>query len=89
MSKPQERYVPNSKFGGRKERDGFVCASFTGKKKDHWFCVSVKRDSNGVHIRDTKDTKDTTLSFSNDEWKAFVKGVKDNEFDVCKGCQRQ
>lgn len=81
-NKPQARYKPNPKFKGRKEKDGFVCGNPTGKKHQPWWCVAVKRDSNGVHVRDTKDTMDTTLSFTKNEWKAFIKAVKDGEFDV-------
>lgn len=28
----QGRYKPNPEYGGRKERDGFVCGNPTGKK---------------------------------------------------------
>ncbi|OGY33888.1 MAG: hypothetical protein A3C02_03860 [Candidatus Andersenbacteria bacterium RIFCSPHIGHO2_02_FULL_45_11] len=70
------RYQVNA--DGRKEKDGFVCSKGT---KPYFYCVAVKRE-NGVHVRDTKDTNDTTLSFTNDEWKAFIEGVKNGEFDV-------
>lgn len=69
------RYKPNAE--GRKERAGFVCSGKTMCTA----CVAVKRE-NGVHIRDTKDVSDTTLSFTNDEWKAFIDGVKNGEFDL-------
>lgn len=69
---------------GRKvDEDGFICAMGTpGLRNPLWFCVSVKRNSNGVQVRDTKDPTKTTLSFTNDEWKAFVDGVKNGEFDL-------
>jgi len=46
-------------------------------------CVMVAKTSKGVAARDTKDTKKvkTTLFFTPEEWDAFIKGVKDNEFD--------
>lgn len=81
MKTPQSRYAPNPEWDNRKERDGFVCASGT-KATSGEFCVAVRRDDNGVHVRDTKDGNDTTLSFSNDEWKAFIEGVKNNEFNT-------
>lgn len=77
MSK-QARYVLNK--DGRKEHDGFICSSDTSLMRT-WACVAVKRDEHGVHIRDTKDETNTTLSFTNAEWRAFTNGVKDGEFD--------
>lgn len=70
------RYQLNAE--GRKEKDGFVCA---GGTKPYFVCVAVKRE-NGVHIRDTKDPSDVTLSFTDEEWKVFIEGVKKGEFDV-------
>ena len=72
----QDRYVPNEKFGGRKEKDGFVCSSVTRKTLLGQNCVAVKMDETGVHLRDTKDQEDKTLSFTTDEWSAFTDGVK-------------
>lgn len=45
-------------------------------------CVSVAISSEGVGIRDTKDPSKTTLVYNRDEWKAFIAGVKDGEFDL-------
>jgi hypothetical protein len=80
MLKPQDRYKPNPKFGGRKERQGYVCGPYTWAQTA--WCVAVKRDRRGVHVRDTKDMKDTTLSFNRNEWRAFVKSVKAGAFDI-------
>ena len=44
-------------------------------------CVMVAIKLEGVAVRDSKDATKTTLFFSHDEWNAFVKGVKDNEFN--------
>ena len=82
MDKTKEargRYKPNPAFGGRKEKDGFLCA-----EKSPWFvfCVAVKRGKRRVQIRDTKDLTDKTLSFSKGEWRTFIDGVKAGEFDV-------
>ncbi len=45
-------------------------------------CVAVARKPEGVAVRDTKDSGNSTLFFDNDEWKAFVGAVKSGEFDV-------
>ncbi len=45
------------------------------------WCVSVAKTSQGVAVRDTKDKTKKTLFFKPDEWRAFVKGVKNGEFD--------
>lgn len=46
-------------------------------------CVSVAISEDGnVAVRDTKDDSKTTLHFNKDEWNAFIKGVKNNEFDI-------
>jgi putative sterol carrier protein len=76
----QNRYAPNPNFGGRKEHDGFVCSSITRKTILGQNCVAVKLGET-VQLRDTKDSKDTTLSFSRYEWDAFLQGVKKGEFD--------
>jgi hypothetical protein len=45
-------------------------------------CVEVGTLRGGaVSVRDTKDAAGTTLTFTRDEWDAFVKGVKNGEFD--------
>jgi hypothetical protein len=45
-------------------------------------CVEVGTASDGsVLVRDSKDTDHQTLTFTRDEWLAFVKGVKAGEFD--------
>ena len=47
-------------------------------------CVAVARptDNDSVMVRDTKTTDARVLTFTRSEWTAFVKGVKNNEFDV-------
>lgn len=45
-------------------------------------CVEVGRLPGGsVSVRDTKDPERRSLVFTPDEWDAFVKGVKNGEFD--------
>jgi hypothetical protein len=46
-------------------------------------CVEVGRSPDGtVLVRDTKDSSRHALTFTNDEWDAFVAGVKAGEFDL-------
>jgi hypothetical protein len=45
-------------------------------------CVAVAHKNGVVAVRDSKDASRTTLVFSEDEWKVFVRGVKAGEFDV-------
>jgi hypothetical protein len=45
-------------------------------------CVAVALKSNGVAVRNSNDPTKNTVFFTNDEWSAFVKGVKNNEFGV-------
>lgn len=45
-------------------------------------CVEVARKNGIVAVRDNKNTSTKPLIFSNDEWSAFVAGVKNGEFDV-------
>jgi len=45
-------------------------------------CVEVGRSADGaVLVRDTKDRAQPALSFTDEEWAAFVDGVKAGEFD--------
>jgi Domain of unknown function (DUF397) len=45
-------------------------------------CVEVGRTPDGVVlVRDTKDRTQPALAFTDDEWAAFVAGVKAGEFD--------
>jgi hypothetical protein len=45
-------------------------------------CVEVGQMPDGsVSVRDTKDAECRSLVFTHEEWDAFVKGVKNGEFD--------
>jgi hypothetical protein len=44
--------------------------------------VQSRADGTAVEIRDTKDRNGPSLKFTREEWKAFVAGVKDGEFDI-------
>jgi hypothetical protein len=46
-------------------------------------CVEVCWTPDGaVLVRDSKHPEQEPLSFTDEEWKAFVEGVKAGEFDV-------
>jgi hypothetical protein len=44
-------------------------------------CVEVARCPCGVRVRDSKDP-DVVLTFTWDEWAAFIAGARDGEFDA-------
>jgi hypothetical protein len=44
-------------------------------------CVEVGLAANGILMRDTKDRAQKALTFTDEEWVAFVAGVKEGEFD--------
>jgi len=45
-------------------------------------CVEVSRRSRNIQVRDSKDPRSPVLTFTPQEWVAFVLGVRDGEFDV-------
>jgi hypothetical protein len=45
-------------------------------------CVEVALVESGVAVRDSKNPAGAVLSFSPDEWRAFVDGTKNGEFDL-------
>ncbi len=71
------------KFSFPVEDDQFQTSSYTHKGGIINRCVMVATTDKGRAIRDTKDTKKnkTTLFFNPEEWDAFIKGVKNGEFD--------
>lgn len=56
----------------------FRKSSFSGPAAD---CVEVGVSDGLVRVRDTKARAAATLSFTPDEWDAFIRGVKSGEFD--------
>jgi hypothetical protein len=45
-------------------------------------CVeTAKLPDGGMAVRDTKNRDGASLRFTKDEWRAFISGVKNNEFD--------
>jgi hypothetical protein len=45
-------------------------------------CVAVALKPNGVAVRNSNDETKNTVFFTLEEWDAFIKGVKNNEFEV-------
>jgi hypothetical protein len=45
-------------------------------------CVEVHQCTDQVLVRDSKDPTGPVLTFTRDEWEAFVGGAKDGEFDL-------
>jgi len=58
----------------------FKTASFS--KNNPKTCVAVAIKPDGVAVRNSNDSAKDTVFFTRDEWSAFVKGVKNNEFDA-------
>ena len=44
-------------------------------------CLEVAFHGGGVLVRDSKDPAGPSLTFSYDEWSAFLIGVRNGEFD--------
>jgi hypothetical protein len=44
-------------------------------------CVEVAHDDDQVAVRDSKDRNGPVLVFTPHEWRAFLAGVRDGEFD--------
>jgi hypothetical protein len=44
-------------------------------------CVEVAMTATGRAVRDTKDPRGPVLLFTEEEWRAFIAGVKVSEFD--------
>lgn len=65
----------------RFEDEGFFASTVTRKTLLGQNCVTVRLGAGQVDVRDTKDPNSPTLSFTRDEWIAFIEGVKMGEFD--------
>lgn len=76
----------------RRERGAHDATGASGRANGTWrkssystapdaLCVEVNAGPHGVAIRDSKDRDGPILHFSRDEWRMFVLGVRDGEFD--------
>ncbi len=48
-------------------------------------CVEVAFNDEAVRIRHSQDPYGAVLSFSHAEWRAFLAGARDGEFDIPEG----
>jgi hypothetical protein len=48
-------------------------------------CVEVAFNGEAVRIRHSQDPHGAVLSFSHAEWRAFLAGARDGEFDLPEG----
>ena len=46
------------------------------------FCVGVCMTESSVKIKNTKQNNGDVIDFTHKEWEAFIKGVKNGEFDL-------
>jgi hypothetical protein len=53
-----------------------------GHYQPHGNCVAVAINRDGVFVRNSNDARKTTVTFTHEEWKTFVQGVKQDEFNV-------
>ncbi len=60
--------------------DDFRKSSFTPPQNPN-ICVQVAFGENVVAVRNSNDPTKNTLTFTGEEWVAFIKGVKAGEFD--------
>ena len=45
-------------------------------------CVGVAFLDEGVSVKNTSNEKQSPVTFTREEWKAFIEGVKNQEFEV-------
>lgn len=60
----------------------FKKSSFTARGGIITCCVAVAIRPEGVATRNSNDETKNTVFYTHDEWRAFVKGVKNGEFEV-------
>ena len=66
-------------------RTGASASSATWKRSTfcgETSCVEVAVTPDSIGVRDSKLTHSPVLSFTRSEWDAFVRGVKNGEFDL-------
>ncbi len=69
-------------LAARMDGEGFAVSSATHITNQRLTCVAVKIDAGGVQVRNNLDPMKNTLTFTHDEWKAFIAGAKEGEFDL-------
>lgn len=54
-------------------------SSFSGEQTN---CLEFRRTPDGVEVRNSKRPDAGTIAYTASEWRAFVAGVKNGEFDL-------
>ncbi len=54
-------------------------SSFSGKQTN---CLEFRTAPDGVEVRNSKRPEAGTIPFTASEWRAFIAGVKNGEFDI-------
>jgi hypothetical protein len=65
-------------FGFEVSDSDFTKSSWS--KNNPKTCVMVAKKPEGVALRDSKDQEKNTLFFTHEEWDAFSKAIKSDEF---------
>jgi len=60
----------------------FKVSSFTHRGGIINRCVAVAMKPEGVAVRNSNDGSKNTVYFTREEWDAFIKGVKQDEFNL-------
>jgi hypothetical protein len=55
-------------------------SSFSGNGGGN--CVDVADDGANIYVRNSKDPGGAMVTFTQSEWRAFVSGAKNREFDI-------
>ncbi len=55
-------------------------SSYSGHANSN--CVEVLGDGRAMAVRDSKKPGDGALIFARGEWRAFLRGIKDGQFDL-------
>ncbi|WP_298179463.1 DUF397 domain-containing protein [Saccharomonospora sp.] len=59
--------------------DGWFKSSFSANTDN---CVEFRRTPDGVEVRNSKRPDAGTVAYTDSEWKAFIAGAKNGEFDI-------
>jgi len=77
-----ERRDLKMKFKFSVEDSAFKKSSYTNPGGIINRCVAVAITPDGVAVRNSNDKSKNTVFYTRNEWKAFIDGVKNNEFEV-------
>lgn len=72
--------------GGMSEDSGVVDGWRKSSTSTTSECVEVQVGADYVHVRDSKNDGGPVLTFTYSEWRAFLAGVQDGEFELPERC---